>query len=109
MLTPGGYEYYHVHAHMEGRVTTKSERITLLGSQEFKTFLAKESRKEGISVSELVRRRCERAPTEDERALLALADELRKSTAEARQALEEGLAAAGGVLRQLRKSEKKAA
>ncbi len=90
-------------------MTTKSERITLLGSQEFKTFLAKESRKEGISVSELVRRRCERAPTEDERALLALADELRKSTAEARQALEEGLAAAGGVLRQLRKSEKKAA
>lgn len=88
---------------------TKSERITLLGSQEFKAFLAKESRKEGISVSELVRRRCERAPTEDERALLALAGELRKSTTEARLALEEGLAAAADVLRQFRQSEKKAA
>ena len=87
---------------------TKTERITLPGSQEFKAFLARESRKEGISVSELVRRRCERA-TDDERALLALAGELRKATAEARQALEEGLAAANAVLRQVRKVEKKAA
>ncbi len=90
-------------------MNTKSERITLLGSQEFKAFLASESRKEGISVSELVRRRCERAPTDDERALLALAGELRKSTAEARRALEDGLAAATAVLRQLRKVEKKTA
>ena len=56
-----------------------------------------------------MRRRCERAPTEDERALLALAGELRKSTTEARLALEEGLAAAADVLRQFRQSEKKAA
>lgn len=87
---------------------TKTERITLLGSQAFKAFLTRESRKEGISVSELVRRRCERAPTDDERALLALAAELRKSTAEARQALEEGLAAAADVLQQIRTPEKKA-
>ncbi len=60
-------------------------------------------------MSELVRRRCERAPTEDERALLALAEELRKSTAEARTALEEGLAAAAEALRQVRGAEKKAA
>jgi hypothetical protein len=91
------------------KVDTKTERITLLGSQEFKAFLARESRKEGISVSELVRRRCERAPTDDERALVALAGELRKATAEARQALEEGLSAAHAVLRQVRKVEKKAA
>ena len=88
---------------------TKTERITLLGSRAFKAFLAKESLKEGVSVSELVRRRCERAPTEDERVLLALADELRKSTAEARQALEEGLTAAHEVLRHIREAEKKAA
>ena len=84
---------------------TKTEKITLQGSREFKAFLAKESRKEGVSVSELVRRRCERAPTEDERVLLALAEELRKSTADARQALEEGLAAAH-VVRQMPKAEK---
>ena len=85
---------------------TKTERITLLGSQEFKAFLARESRKEGISVSELVRRRCERAPTDDERALLALAGELRKATAEARLSLEVGLAAANAVLREVRKADK---
>ena len=93
-------------------MSTKTERITLLGSQEFKAFLAKESRKEGVSVSELVRRRCERAQTEDERVLLALAEELRKATLEAREALEQGLSAAAMVLRQVhqvRKAEKKAA
>jgi hypothetical protein len=105
--------YYHVYVHIETKVeatlNTKSERITLLGSRDFKAFLSRESRKEGVSVSELVRRRCERAPTDDERALLALAGELRKATAEARQALEEGLSAAADVLRQVRKVEKKAA
>ena len=87
----------------------KTERITLLGSRDFKAFLAKEARKEGVSVSELVRRRCERAPTDDERMLLALADELRKSTAEARAALQEGMAAAASVSREVRKTKKKAA
>ena len=77
---------------------TKTERITLLCSGGFKAFLAKESLKEGISVSELVCRRCARTPIEDERVLLALAQELRKSTAEARRALNEGLAAARHVL-----------
>jgi hypothetical protein len=88
---------------------TKTERITLLGSRDFKVFLTREARKEGMSVSELVRRRCERAPTEDERVLLALAGELRKATAEARASLREGLAAAQETLRALRKPEKKAA
>ena len=77
---------------------TKTERITLLCSRAFKVFLAKESLKEGISVSELVRRRCVRAPTEDEHVLSALTQELRQSIAEARGALNEGLAAARHVL-----------
>ncbi len=88
---------------------TKSERITLLGSKAFKAFLAKESLKEGVSVSDLVRRRCERTPTEDERVLLALAEELRKSTAEARAALAEGLAAANEALQHIQKTQQKAA
>lgn len=88
---------------------TKTERITLLGSRDFKTFLAREARKEGISVSELVRRRCERAPTEDERVLLALAAQLRKATTEARRSLSEGLAVASNVLRELRRQDKKVA
>lgn len=97
----GATSYAYTHLNMN----TKTKRITLQGSREFKAVLAKESRKEGLSVSEWVRRRCERAPTEDERVLLALAEELSKSTADARQALEEGLAAAH-VVRQMRKAEK---
>ena len=54
----------------------KTERITLLSSPAFKAFLAREAKTEGISVSELVRRRWARAPTEDERAFLAVADEV---------------------------------
>lgn len=76
----------------------KTERITLLSSPDFKSFLTREARKEGVSVSELVRRRCDRSPTEDERALLALAEELRKATADARKALREALAYADDVL-----------
>ena len=37
----------------------KTERVTLLTSPEFKSFLTKEARSEGISVAELVRSRCE--------------------------------------------------
>lgn len=73
---------------------SKSERITILGTPEFKAFLTLEAEKSGVSVSELVRTRCEHAPTvgEDVEALEALAKELTRAVAEARNALEEGLA-----------------
>lgn len=76
----------------------KTERIALLSSPAFKAFLAREAKTEGISVSELVRRRCARAPTEDERALLALADDLCKATGKAHKALRESLAYTQTVL-----------
>ncbi|WP_146131935.1 hypothetical protein [Chromobacterium amazonense] len=71
----------------------KTERITFLGSPEFKTFLAEEAAKEGISVGELVRRRCEGAPTDDETLLAAMAAELTRAVADAKQSLEDGLSA----------------
>lgn len=40
----------------------KNERITILGTADFKAFLVAEAEREGVSVSELVRRRCMAAP-----------------------------------------------
>jgi GAF domain-containing protein len=72
----------------------KTERITILGSPEFKAFLALEAEKSGVSVSELVRTRCEQTPLqgEDAATLEALAGELARAVAEARASLELGLA-----------------
>ena len=50
----------------------KTERITVLGSTEFKAFLSSEAEKAGLSVSELVRQRCEQKPGEDELLLASL-------------------------------------
>lgn len=76
----------------------KSERITVLGTPEFKAFLASEAEKEGVSVSELVRRRCERAPSDDEVLLMSLADELLTSVAQAKQSLASGMEAVRDAL-----------
>lgn len=76
----------------------KTERITVLGSPEFKTFLAAEAKKEGISVSELVRRRCEQTPSEDEEALARMAEELHRAVTQAKASLEEGLTAVSKAL-----------
>jgi hypothetical protein len=71
----------------------KTERISVLGTPEFKTFLAREAEKEGISISELVRRRCERVPSEDEALLMSMAAELKRAVAQAKRSLDEGLQA----------------
>ncbi|MGI9284444.1 MAG: hypothetical protein ACR2P1_03595 [Pseudomonadales bacterium] len=86
-------------------MSVKSERITILGSPEFKAFLAAEAAKEGVSVSELVRTRCERpaatnGATED--VLLAeLTKELRAATQRAGKALDRGMKKANAVLKRL--------
>lgn len=76
----------------------KSERITVLSTPEFKAYLVKEAEKAGISVSELIRRRCARTPTEDEAQLMALTNQLHESVKEARNSLLEGLAAVQDAL-----------
>ena len=80
----------------------KTERITLLSSVEFKAFLTVEAEKEGISVSELVRRRCERAPSDDERMLLEVLHELQRVVGQAKCALESGLSEIHDVLTELK-------
>ncbi len=80
----------------------KTERVTLLTSPEFKRFLHVEAEREGISVAELVRRRCEQRPTEEDAMLAALASELRQAVSEAKKSIKEGLDEAQAVLAQLR-------
>jgi hypothetical protein len=86
-------------------MSIKTERITILGSPEFKNFLTKEAKKEGISVSQLVRDRCRRkAADEDEEILLSLVDEVRSTTKKAKKALDKGLKDAEMTLKELHKS-----
>ncbi len=81
----------------------KTERITILGSPDFKAFLSREAKKEGVSLSQLVRQRCENKPTnQDEELLTALVKELSAATARAKSSLEKGLTDAEKVLSELR-------
>ncbi|MEQ1879620.1 MAG: hypothetical protein ABL878_01465 [Burkholderiales bacterium] len=80
----------------------KTQRVTLLTSPDFKTFLSKEARLEGVSVAELVRSRCERRPSQDEAVLGALTSELNKAVAAAKKTLKSGLDEAQAVLAELR-------
>ncbi|MFZ0134986.1 MAG: hypothetical protein WAK95_20795 [Desulfobacterales bacterium] len=87
---------------METAVKTK--RITILGTPEFKDFLAREAKQEGLSLSELVRRRCERKPQNpDEELLAALVKEISAATVRAKLSLEKGLADAERVMAEIRR------
>ena len=86
-------------------MSIQSERITILGTPDFKAFLAKESKKEGISMSELVRQRCTQTPAnEDEDLLNALMAEVNKATQKAKMSLEKGLNDAENVLAEIRRA-----
>lgn len=80
----------------------KSERLQLLTTPEFKAFLGKEAKREGVSVAELVRSRCERRPSDDEARLAQLTVELRKKICDASSSLSSGLKEANDVLAELR-------
>lgn len=80
----------------------KTARLTLLTTPEFKAFLGAEATRDGISVAELVRSRCEQKPNADEAMLASLAGELRKAVREAQVSLRGGLAEAESVLAELR-------
>ena len=79
----------------------KTERVTLPTSPDFKAFLAAEARREGVSVAELVRSRCERLPNDEEALLAALTAELNKAVGEAKASLHSGLDEAHAVFDEL--------
>ena len=71
---------------------TCTSRITFLGTPEFKKYLQKEAKDQGISLSELIRLRCEkRQMNDDEEALRLLLDELQQSTFRASKSLDKAL------------------
>jgi hypothetical protein len=88
----------------EFNMAVKTARITILGTPDFKAFLTREAKKEGLSLSQLVRQRCEKKPvnSEDEELLAALLKEVSKATGRARASLEKGLADAEHVLAEIR-------
>lgn len=87
-------------------MSVKTERITILGTPDFKNFLIQEAKKEGVSLSQLVRQRCEKKPTsnEDEELLITLVKEVRAATVKARVSLAKGLADAEQVLSEIRRA-----
>ena len=85
-------------------MAVKTARITILGTPDFKAFLIQEAKKEGVSLSQLVRQRCEKKPVsfEDEELLAVLVKEVGEATARARASLEKGLADAEQALAEIR-------
>ncbi|MEA2116460.1 MAG: hypothetical protein U9P36_13910 [Thermodesulfobacteriota bacterium] len=84
----------------------KTERITILGTPDFKEFLTREAKKEGVSLSQLVRQRCEKKPvkSEEEELLAALVKEVGAATARAKLSLEKGLDDVEKVLAEIRRA-----
>ena len=67
------------------RTARKSMRIAISRPPEFKAFLSREAKKEGISVSELVRQRCKskQKSVEKKEMLAAMVEQLRVAVAKA--------------------------
>jgi tellurite resistance protein len=79
----------------------KTARITFLGTDQFKAELERQAAAQKISVGELIRSQFERKPSGDERLLEVLAEDLKRSTAEAHQALTAALAEVDATLKEL--------
>jgi len=82
----------------------QTERITFLATKEFKKWLEAEAKKSGMSISELIRLRCESGSSEDEIALKALINEVKVATARANKSLDEGLKAADKAIKEVQRS-----
>lgn len=90
-----------MHMHILFRSRMKTERVTLLTSPDFKAFLNAEAHREGVSVTELVRTRCERRLSDEEAMLAELTRELQQSMVAAKHALKGGLDEAQAILSEL--------
>lgn len=85
-------------------MSVKTERITILGTPDFKEFLMKEAKKEGVSLSMLVRRRCEqRSVNEEDQLLIDLLAELKGATKRAEESLDKGIACMQQTLAEIKK------
>lgn len=79
----------------------QTERVTFLATKEFKKWLEAEAKISGMSISELIRLRCESGSNEDEISLKALVHEVKLASARANKALDEGLKAANKAIKEV--------
>jgi hypothetical protein len=91
----------YAHVQVDGDVM-KTARLQVLTTPSFRDRLRREARKAGISVAELVRRRCEGASAEEEQLIAELAAQLRKEVRQAQLSLRSSLAEANAMLEELR-------
>ena len=81
----------------------KTERITILGTPEFKAFLINQAKQQGVSLSEFVRKRClDESSDKDQQLFLHLVKEVNTATRKAKRSLEKGIADAESVISELR-------
>jgi hypothetical protein len=84
----------------------KTERMVLLTTPAFKTYVGKEAKREGISVAELVRRRVQPAANEDQAALAELTTQLRSAVEQAQKSADQSLAEVEAILLELRQKRR---
>lgn len=80
----------------------QTERITILSTPDFKGWVTREAKQEGVSVGELIRQRCQAKPNEEEILLATLVAEVKQATQKAEKSLAKGLNDAGKILTELR-------
>jgi hypothetical protein len=84
----------------------KTERMVLLTTPAFKTYVGKEAKREGISVAELVRRRVQPSANEDQAALAELTTQLRSAVEQAQKSADQSLAEVEAILLELRQKRR---
>ena len=74
-------------------MTAKTERVTILTTPDFKSYLVEQAKKLGVSVSELIRLRCndDSVPSNDEALLKELVTQSKQAIVKANSSLDKGL------------------
>ena len=85
-------------------MTAKTERVTILTTPDFKSYLGSQAKKLGISVSELIRMRCveDTKPSAEEILLTELIAQSKKAIIKANSSLDKGLSDISGTLAYLK-------
>jgi hypothetical protein len=85
----------------------KTARLQVLTTPAFRDWLRQEAKKGGVSVGELVRRRCEGASPVEEEAVAELAAQLRKEVRKAQTSLRGSLAEAEALIAELKSNRER--
>ncbi|VAW47875.1 hypothetical protein MNBD_GAMMA03-856 [hydrothermal vent metagenome] len=85
-------------------MVAKTERVTILTTPNFKSYLASQAQSLGVSVSELIRMRCieDNQPDSDEILLKELISQSKEAIKKANLSLDKGLSDISGTLAYLK-------